>query len=292
MFVYDLVIFIWIYNIPIHSWKDSAQSRTNTSKQSSMAIEQASETYDGWTNVRQQYYATLAGNQIFVNNSLIWFTFFHHSKFSCRFTRIFDWLDVTGYAHIEIKFHTIGIGTTYQRSSLMDWFNKLDCRIVRFDMLWILYGPIGIEKISMFFSITTCCLLGIDLFWDDILIHFNCPANKWFDCWWCSWNGHFIRIGNCRQWVWVQKEIVRQYSKISPFFCTHRIRGRLGSFAPFLRNVGTLIGYILGTNVKYEYVPLINLIIPFLFGILFMGLPNTPRYYLHKGKIQVRKTVL
>ena len=47
------------------------------------------------------------------------------------------------------------------------------------------------------------------------------------------------------------------------------------------------MGYILGTDVKYEYVPLINLIIPAIFGVLFFLLPNTPRYYLHKGKMQV-----
>lgn len=73
----------------------------------------------------------------------------------------------------------------------------------------------------------------------------------------------------------------------SQFSVLYSIRGRLGSIAPFLRNVGTLMGYILGTTVKYEYVPLINLIIPIIFGVLFFLLPNTPRYYLHKGKIQV-----
>lgn len=73
-------------------------------------------------------------------------------------------------------------------------------------------------------------------------------------------------------------------SAILPFFS---IRGRLGSSVMIFRNIGTLIGYVLGATIEYKLVPCICIIIPIAFIVIFMMIPNTPRYYLHKGQIQV-----
>lgn len=66
------------------------------------------------------------------------------------------------------------------------------------------------------------------------------------------------------------------------------IRGRLGSSSLFFRNVGTLIGYVLGATVEYKIIPCISAIIPIVFVICFMLMPNTPQYHLRKGQTQVR----
>lgn len=55
----------------------------------------------------------------------------------------------------------------------------------------------------------------------------------------------------------------------------------------FLRNLGILCGYILGAFVDYNHIPWINIVVPVIFVIVFMILPNTPQYYLQNGNIQV-----
>lgn len=65
------------------------------------------------------------------------------------------------------------------------------------------------------------------------------------------------------------------------------IRGGLGSVSLFLRNIGTLIAYILGATVEYEQIPYICVLIPIAFTIVFATLPNTPQYYVRKGQMKV-----
>lgn len=65
------------------------------------------------------------------------------------------------------------------------------------------------------------------------------------------------------------------------------IRGRLGAVAPFTRNVGLLIAYILGAHLPYRDIPLVCIIFPIIFAVVFMMMPNTPRYYLQRGQIHV-----
>lgn len=65
------------------------------------------------------------------------------------------------------------------------------------------------------------------------------------------------------------------------------IRGRLCSFSLFFRNIGTLCGYILGANVSYQHNAGICAIVPITFAIVFVMMPNTPRYYLERGNIEV-----
>lgn len=65
------------------------------------------------------------------------------------------------------------------------------------------------------------------------------------------------------------------------------IRGRLGSSTQVVRNIGVLLGFIFGASVDYKTIPCISGILPIAFAIIFVMLPNTPRYYLQKGQYQV-----
>lgn len=68
-----------------------------------------------------------------------------------------------------------------------------------------------------------------------------------------------------------------------------RIRGRLGSISLFLRNVGTLMAYIFGATLDYIHVPYVCVVVPIAFVIIFMMMPNTPRYFVNKGEMKVIK---
>lgn len=69
------------------------------------------------------------------------------------------------------------------------------------------------------------------------------------------------------------------------FFC--RIRGRLGSFGLFMRNLGVLFGYVLGASIEYKYIPCICIVFPIIFVIVFTFLPNTPKFHLERGHTKV-----
>lgn len=75
-----------------------------------------------------------------------------------------------------------------------------------------------------------------------------------------------------------QSSVVSYISEIS----NDDIRGRLGSLVPLARNTGTLIAYIAGALIKYEYQPYIFIVIPITFLMLVYFLPSTPQYYLRK----------
>lgn len=77
--------------------------------------------------------------------------------------------------------------------------------------------------------------------------------------------------------------------KFQLFFYFASIRGRLTSFVLLSMNVGLLIAYVLGAYVQYEYIPYICVTIPIIFAVSFSMLPNTPRYHLAAGNIQVRQ---
>lgn len=69
-------------------------------------------------------------------------------------------------------------------------------------------------------------------------------------------------------------------------FCIYRVRGQLGSVTLFARNIGTLASFILGASVEYKSM-CICIFIPFIFGIIFVFLPSTPRHYLERKQFQV-----
>lgn len=54
------------------------------------------------------------------------------------------------------------------------------------------------------------------------------------------------------------------------------------------RNSGILAAYIVGAFVEYEYVPSVFVIIPVVYLICFILLPNTPQYYIQKNNVEVR----
>ncbi|XP_055304279.1 uncharacterized protein LOC129569467 [Sitodiplosis mosellana] len=70
------------------------------------------------------------------------------------------------------------------------------------------------------------------------------------------------------------------------------IRGRLASTSLVVRNTGILMGYIFGATIDYKYIPIICVILPIIFAIIFGMIPNTPRYYLHEGQIQKAEDAL
>lgn len=65
------------------------------------------------------------------------------------------------------------------------------------------------------------------------------------------------------------------------------IRGRLCGISAFFRNIGLLIGYILGSYVDYRYIPWIYITFPVIFFLIFVLIPNTPQYYIQKEQYQV-----
>lgn len=130
--------------------------------------------------------------------------FFRSSKSNCGQSGLFNWLDVSSHAHIEIQFNTISIRTAFQWAGnfeffhdfamrheylnfqwagIMDWVYKLDSRFVWFNMFWLLYRSAWVEKGSAIFGWATCCPLDIDLFWNNILLYFDCKIDQRIDGW-------------------------------------------------------------------------------------------------------------
>lgn len=60
----------------------------------------------------------------------------------------------------------------------------------------------------------------------------------------------------------------------------------------FFRNFGTLIAYVVGASVDYRIIPCIYVVVPIVFGITFALLPNTPRFHLQRGQIQVSQNYI
>lgn len=94
--------------------------------------------------------------------------------------------------------------------------------------------------------------------------------------------------GNSKRWVRVFNWKFKLSVEKLIFSNSCSIRGRLCSFSLFFRNVGTLLGYILGANVSYQHNAGICSFIPITFAIAFAMMPNTPRYYLERGQVKVR----
>lgn len=61
----------------------------------------------------------------------------------------------------------------------------------------------------------------------------------------------------------------------------------MGSLGQLSRNIGILIGFIVGAKLDYEYVPCVFVIIPVIFGSIFVFIPNTPQFLLRKGQTEV-----
>lgn len=56
------------------------------------------------------------------------------------------------------------------------------------------------------------------------------------------------------------------------------------------RGIGLLIGYVIGVTIDYFYVPIVSVLFPIIFFVIFSLLPNTPQHYLKKHQTHVRHT--
>lgn len=66
------------------------------------------------------------------------------------------------------------------------------------------------------------------------------------------------------------------------------IRGQLGTFYMYARNVGILFAYILGSYYNYITSSMVFTSVTVLFFVIFWFIPSTPQYYLRKNNINVR----
>lgn len=70
---------------------------------------------------------------------------------------------------------------------------------------------------------------------------------------------------------------------------SYRIRGTLGSMTQLSRNSGILAAYGLGAWLHYDQTPYVFISIPIIYMINFVLLPNTPQYFVKKGKFTVSR---
>jgi SP family facilitated glucose transporter-like MFS transporter 8 len=62
------------------------------------------------------------------------------------------------------------------------------------------------------------------------------------------------------------------------------IRGTLGSYFQLMLTIGILFVYVLGSLVSVFELSLICGVVPLVFGVVFLFMPETPLYYLQKGQ--------
>lgn len=62
------------------------------------------------------------------------------------------------------------------------------------------------------------------------------------------------------------------------------IRGTLGSYFQLLLTVGILVSYSIGPILNMYYLSLVSAAVPIVFFCVFFFMPETPIYYLKKGK--------
>ena len=104
---------------------------------------------------------------------------------------------------------------------------------------------------------------------------------RWDAIWRCP-----LCFGNCKR----QVNAITRYHNI---YWSHwnirdySVRGRYGSITPLARNIGVLIGYVVGAVVEYEYRSYIFIVFPIVYLISVYYLPNTPQYYLHRENTEV-----
>lgn len=67
------------------------------------------------------------------------------------------------------------------------------------------------------------------------------------------------------------------------YFQSCRFRGFLGSFLVLFCNIGILLAYVLGNYVSYTTFPIVFLVLPIVFFIGFIFLPETPQYLFKIG---------
>lgn len=64
------------------------------------------------------------------------------------------------------------------------------------------------------------------------------------------------------------------------------IRGTLGTMFQLLVTIGILFVYTLGAFVSVKCLTLICLIMPIIFAVVFVWMPESPTYLVHRGKLE------
>ncbi|EDS32412.1 sugar transporter [Culex quinquefasciatus] len=71
-----------------------------------------------------------------------------------------------------------------------------------------------------------------------------------------------------------------------------RIRGTLGSFFILFINMGTLVCFIAGTYMSYHVTSYVLILLPILFLVCFIRLPETPQHLIKCNKIEAAEGAL
>ena len=65
------------------------------------------------------------------------------------------------------------------------------------------------------------------------------------------------------------------------------VRGTLGFYFVLIFNIGSFVGYIFCSYVPYNIIPYIFVLLPILYFLGIVWIPNTPQFLLEKGKTEV-----
>lgn len=65
------------------------------------------------------------------------------------------------------------------------------------------------------------------------------------------------------------------------------IRGAMGTIVSVGADLGTLMGYALGTYCDYNITPIVAIIVTILFAVLFLFFPETPIFLVKRNQILV-----
>lgn len=65
------------------------------------------------------------------------------------------------------------------------------------------------------------------------------------------------------------------------------VRGALGTIVSVGADLGTLLGYALGTYCSYDVTPIAAIALTIMFAVLFLFFPETPIYLVKQNRIMV-----
>lgn len=75
--------------------------------------------------------------------------------------------------------------------------------------------------------------------------------------------------------------------KLELIFVPFSIRGRLGTYLQYSRNIGILLAYLLGFHLDYTKSSIVFTVITLIFCATFHFFPSTPQYYLENENSEV-----
>lgn len=107
----------------------------------------------------------------------------------------------------------------------------------------------------------------------------------WADSWWSVRSGSPLHFRNIRR----QVNASLNYPLHGAFIIKSslfRIRGRLGSYFILSINFGILVAFIAGSYLDYYIVARFMLMLPLIYIIVVLMLPETPYYLARNGKLR------